>query len=299
MTPQTIVVGIDGSIPSRAAIRWGAVEALATGADLLLAHVIDDEWGVVSSRMAREIGDTAPELVDAERLVALTIGPALSVTTRILSGSPMWELARLSSARTLIVVGTHKSGFHYGRAYGSRSLQLATSANGSIAVVPDSAVRSRRGVVVGVDPSPPGLAAIDVAADEAALRGCDLTVVRAWHPNSAVPSDAAEQTTRELLASAVRRARRRNPHTTIRSRAVCRPAGAALNEIARGAELLVIGDSRRAGSQPGTLGSVAYDVLLNLTSPTIVVHTTVSASDELGAIIDDDAMTEGLNHARH
>jgi nucleotide-binding universal stress UspA family protein len=43
--------------------------------------------------------------------------------------------------------------------------------------------------------------------------------------------------------------------------------------VARTAELLIIGDSRRPGTQPGTLGSVAYDVLLNLTSPTMVIHT--------------------------
>lgn len=58
----------------------------------------------------------------------------------------------------------------------------------------------------------------------------------------------------------------------IRSRVVRRPAGAALNELARSAELLVIGDSRRAHAQLGSLGAVAYDVLLNLSSPTIVVH---------------------------
>jgi hypothetical protein len=46
----------------------------------------------------------------------------------------------------------------------------------------------------------------------------------------------------------------------------------ALNELARSAELLVIGDSRRAEARLGTLGAVAYDVLLNVSSPTIVVH---------------------------
>jgi pentapeptide MXKDX repeat protein len=34
----------------------------------------------------------------------------------------------------------------------------------------------------------------------------------------------------------------------------------------------VIGDSRRAEAQQGSLGAVAYEVLLNLSSPTIVVH---------------------------
>lgn len=72
----------------------------------------------------------------------------------------------------------------------------------------------------------------------------------------------------------------RPPDIVLRSRVVRRPAGAALNELSRGAELLLIGDSRRADAQLGSLGAVANDVLLNLSSPTIVVHAPEAARRE-------------------
>jgi nucleotide-binding universal stress UspA family protein len=301
---QRVVVGIDGSVPSRAAIRWAAEEAEAAGAELVLAHVIDDEWGTISERMVDEAGSGSAHLVDFERTQALEYNPELEVATLTMTGSPMWELARLSDPTTLLVVGTHKSGFHYGRAFGSRSLQLANLATGAVAVVPESAVRLRRGVVVGVDPTTSGRAALDLAALEANRRGTELTMVRAststppgWFDGMLNDLDPrAGETAHSLLAAAVDRVKTLCPHTIIRSRVVTRPAGVALNELARTAEILVIGDSRRPGAQPGMLGSVAYDVLLNLTSPTIVVHTTEAATEN-PEVVSDDPKTKGVNHA--
>jgi Universal stress protein UspA and related nucleotide-binding proteins len=279
MNIQKIVVGVDGTAPSRAAVHWACNEAAATGAALVLAQVLDDDWVTISSRMLDELRADSARLIEHEREYARGVAPSLQIGTQVLRGRAMTELARLSDDTTLIVVGTHKSGFHYGRASGSRSLQLANLTTGPIAVVPESAVRFRSGIVVGVDPSPAGLGAIDFAAEEAARRGTELTLVRA----STVPlplgfgdderqdwEARTDQSARKTLASAVERARKACPTATIRSRVVRRPAGAALNELARTAEMLVIGDSRRNGPR-GTLGSVAYDVLLNLTSPTIVV----------------------------
>jgi nucleotide-binding universal stress UspA family protein len=302
---QRVIVGIDGSVPSRAAIRWAAEEAEAAGAELVLAHVIDDEWGTVSERMVDEAGSGSAHLVDLARTQALEYKPELEVATLTMTGSPMWELAGLSDRATLLVVGTHKSGFHYGRAFGSRSLQLANLATGAVAVVPESAVRSRRGVVVGVDPTTSGRAALDLAAMEADRRGTELTMIRAstitrpgWFDHGILNDldPRADETARNSLAAAVDRVKALCPHTTIRSRVVTRPAGVALNELARTAEILVIGDSRRPGAQPGMLGSVAYDVLLNLTSPTIVVHTTEAATENPD-VVSDDPKTKGVNRA--
>ncbi|MFF1635305.1 universal stress protein [Leifsonia sp. NPDC058248] len=302
---KKIIVGVDGSVPSRAAVRWSVEEALATGAEVALAHVIDTEWGTVSPRMVDEVGRNAAELVERERHYAQGLAPTLDVQTLVLRGSPMWELAQLSFGETLLAVGTHKSGFHYGRAFGSRSLQLATLAAGAVVVVPESAVRFRSGVVVGVDPTPTGMEAIDLAADEASRRNAELTLVRASTLQMPIGFDDDErrdwqartdEAARNVLASAVDRARRRCPDTTIRSRVVRRPAGAALNELARAAEVLVIGDSRRPGAQPGTLGSVAYDVLLNLTSPTLVVHANLHSTEAID-LVADSAATEGEHHA--
>jgi nucleotide-binding universal stress UspA family protein len=290
---RRIIVGVDASVPSRAAIRFAADEADATGAELVLAHVIDDEWGTISDRMAQEADTDTTHLLTHEKTHALEHHPRLAISTRTLTGSPMWELAKLSTPTTLLVVGTHKSGFHYGRAYGSRSLQLANLATNAVAVIPESAVRFRTGIIVGIDPTPAGWAALETAAEQANRRNTELTMIRACAPDPAPGRDDAD---RHLLAQAVDRVKTLCPHTTIRSRIVRRPAGIALNDLARTAELLIIGDSRRPGTQPGTLGSVAYDVLLNLTSPTMVIHTTDTQSKETEVVLDDRD-TKDVNHA--
>ena len=59
MNDAPIVVGVDGSAPARAALRWAAGEAVSTGAPLLL----------VSSANAGGIGASSP-FVDELRFTA-------------------------------------------------------------------------------------------------------------------------------------------------------------------------------------------------------------------------------------
>ncbi len=84
------------------------------GGPLALVHVVDDEWGTISNRMVSEVSTSAERLLETELAYALSLEEDLAVTAMLLEGSPMWELSRLSTADTLIAVGTHKSGFHYG-----------------------------------------------------------------------------------------------------------------------------------------------------------------------------------------
>lgn len=282
MNISRFVVGVDGSVPARAAIRWTVRLAGERKAPVTLVRVADDEWGAVGAELIDEVDDDARQLLADDLAYARSVGVGVDIRGELRRGSPMAELAGLSDQETMLVVGTHKTGFHYGRAYGSRSLQLANLAIGPVAVIPEVASRMRRGVVVGVDETAAGNAAIDLAADLACDRSCELMVVRSSEASSRIDVDRVDDqrdwllrrddAARGILASAVARARARQPEIVIRSKVVRRPAGAALNELARSAELLVIGDSRRARAQLGSLGAVAYDVLLNLSSPTIVVH---------------------------
>lgn len=292
MEIRRFIVGVDGSVPAHAAIRWAIARARDRGADVILVHVADDEWGTMGSRLIDEIDESAQRILDGDLAYARSLGQPVPLRGELQAGSPMTALASFSDSQTMLVVGTHKTGFHYGRAFGSRSLQLANLAIGPVAVIPEVASRMRRGVVVGVDDTPAGRAAIDLAADLACDHHCELMAVRASTARTVLDVDMdsdselpdwklrRDDEARGLLASALDRARRRQPDITIRSRVVRRPAGAALNELSRNAELLVIGDSRRSDAQLGSLGAVAYDVLLNLSSPTIVVHAPESTARE-------------------
>ncbi len=285
---ERIIIGVDGSVPGRAAIRWGVERARGGSGRVELVHVMDDEWGAIGSQLVAEANRGSVELLDTAAQFAHDLAPDVEVVAELLYGSPMWQLAQLSDENTLVVVGTHKTGFHYGRAFGSRSLQLASLAAGAVAVIPESAVRMRRGVVVGVDDTTAGRHALLVAADEADRMNAELTLVRAL--DVAAPDFLEEEEGREwqaqreaiarrTLHEAVGRVQERHPHLTTRSRVIRRPAGVALNDVSRASELLVVGSSRRSAFEPANgLGSVAYDVLLNLTCPTMIVHSYVGES---------------------
>jgi nucleotide-binding universal stress UspA family protein len=288
VTMEQIIVGVDGSVPSRAAIRWSVERARTHGKRVTLVHVMDDEWGAIGSQLVAEANRGSTDLLNAAVRLAHDFDPNVEIAAELLYGSPMWQLAQLSNETTLVVVGTHKTGFHYGRAFGSRSLQLASLAPGEIAIIPESAVRMRHGVVVGVDDTTAGRHALMVAADEADRTDSELTLVRALDVSAPEYLDElakhAWQKQRDViahrtLADAVIRVQERHPHLITRSRVIRRAPGIALNEVSRGSELLVVGSSRRSGFDPANgLGSVAYDVLLNLACPTMVVHSYVGES---------------------
>jgi nucleotide-binding universal stress UspA family protein len=274
-----ILVGIDGSAPSRVAVRWAVQRAAAIGEDVVLAHIVDDEWGVVSFRLLDEVRSEADALAATEAAYARTIDPDVIVTTLLREGNPMWELIAAAEGSALVVVGTHKTGFVRGRVFGSRSLQLAGGSPAPVAIIPETPSRPRGGIVVGVNESEASRAAIAFGAEEARRLGEELILVGAWAGR--VETEANEANGRRtalvksriesVLGDARATVARSHGDLRVRVREVNRPAAEALVDAAVSATLLVIGSSRRPGA-PTTLGSVAHDVLINLAAPTVVVH---------------------------
>jgi nucleotide-binding universal stress UspA family protein len=275
----TILVGIDGSAACNAAIRWAIERAAATGQSVELLHVIDDEWGMIGEQFEFELHPSSELLLREKRELARSIDPSVTVATRLVAGDPMVELAAASRDAALTVVGTHKTGYLRGRAFGSRSLQLAATAWSPVAVIPERSSTVRHGIVAGVDDSAAGWAAVSVAADEAVRTGQELVLLQAWRVNRPGPADAedaAEERARFAVArlgeTALAVARNGRENVWARGRAVRRAAAEALVDASMTAELLVIGSSRRHGADQSALGPVSHDVLLNIAGPTLIVH---------------------------
>ncbi|WP_022887416.1 universal stress protein [Glaciibacter superstes] len=293
-----ILVGVDGSTPSRAAVKWSIQRAAATGEDVIVAHVVDDEWGVVSYRLLDEVRVEAEALVAAEAAFARSIDPRVTVTTTLRDGNPMSELIAVAEDADLVVVGTHKTGFVRGRVFGSRSLQLAGGSPVPVAIIPESPARTRRGVVVGVNESAASREAIAFGADEAHRLGEELILVGAWanpDPAEIETSEARRRHTalvksriESVLLDARRQARAAYGDLTIRTRQTNRSAAETLVAAAASATLLVIGSSRRE-TAPTALGSVAHDVLINLAAPTVVVHAAGAPRDTVPERIPERA----------
>lgn len=277
----TIVVGIAGTEPSRVALRWATERATATGAEIMLVHVVDDDWATISPRILEEVRADAGRLLTREAEYARSLAPNLVVSTRHLYGSLMEELIAVSKSAELVAVGTHKTGFIHGRIFGSRSLVLAGAAYSPVAVIPQSWQSGARGVVVGVAASRAGRAAVRFAAAEAQRLGQTLTFVRASDTSSLSEERGELQRERDqyfeeyakvMLSEAIVSARSVAADIDVRVRRIRRPAAEALLEASASGVLLVVGSSHHEGEGEVALGSVTHDVLINLTTPTVVVH---------------------------
>ena len=261
----TILVGIDASAPSRSAIAWSISRAAAQGATVELIHVVDSELIDSDGPAARA---RATRLLEAERHYALQLGGDVLIATTLAEGCPPDVLAERSIAYSLLVVGTHKTGFIYGRAFGSRFLALAWRAGCDMAFIPDRGGYDRHGVVAGVEKSSTGDAIIRCAAAEAVHASEELLLVASGISGTDAPGLMTQRT--EMVADALMLARSADSHVRVRSVFVDRPSPEALVDASTTAALLVIG-RRRSSQGIGGLRVGNHDVLINMSSPVLVV----------------------------
>ena len=137
--PDRILVGIDGSLASRAAVIWALERARSIRTGVVLLIVVDDEWGAVGERAIAELRETAEGVAVRELEFARERAGSVEVTAAIAVGAPMLVLASEASAFESVVIGTHKVGTFHGHALGSRGLQLA-----AVSPVPTMVVPGRR-----------------------------------------------------------------------------------------------------------------------------------------------------------
>ena len=190
-TKQAIVVGIDGSANSEAALEWAVAEA--SRRKLRLIHFCagirslpggeavyyDAEMFAASTREALA---HAHEHLAVAVSRAAEISPELSVTIEGVADFPAGGLVELSSRADTVVVGRSSHSRPVGAALGSVALQVLTHARCPVVVVHKASgdLDVTAGVVVGVDGSAVSELAVGYAFEQAASRGVPLDVVHAW-----------------------------------------------------------------------------------------------------------------------
>ena len=250
---ERTIVGIDGSGPSLAALRWALEHRLRSPAPLVLENVTTggDHTGNVALQHAVDLVEVAQQ----------------SAHVRIAEGDPTRTLVADAASGDLLVVGTHKTGYLRGRVTGTKGVLIAALARCTTVVVPEDTLEHRHGVVVGVSAHPECHAAIIRGAAEAQRRGDELYLV---HAAADTQGDSAEG--RALLSAAADLAALTAPNLAIRRRLSHRRTPDALLDASRSASLLVIGAARTDHEQPGVPGDVMHEVLLNLMSPVMVAR---------------------------
>jgi nucleotide-binding universal stress UspA family protein len=257
------VVGIDGSRPSAAALRWAIARARRDPAPFVLVHV--DEEGGVHGDQARP----GAVLTAAALATVLDELPDATVSVALLTGRVAGALAAAVEPDDLLVIGTGKTGFLHGRVLGSRSVQIALAAPCSVAVIPDVDLRFRRGVVAGVERNETSGMIGRAAAREASARGEELLLIQAV--DRQVLDRIGPQRAGLAVSDAMTAARAECPDLELRSRLSSRAPAEALLDTSRERALLVLGPG--SSEHPDSpIGTVLHEVLLNVNAPVLVAR---------------------------
>ncbi|WP_018653222.1 universal stress protein [Actinomadura flavalba] len=282
-----ILVGIDESEQSTAAVLWAAEEAGRRGATLRIVNVAGPwlEWESSDARVleAREWlargGQNALERVAA---AARERVPGLEVVTEQAPGQPAGVLVERGANALMTVVGSHGVGRLAGALVGSVAFQVVTHARGPAVVVQHHGGAAYGEVAVAVDGSEVAAAAIDFAFEAASLRGARLRAVLAWEEPMPLGGAALGPIIYEAyedgsvqereLAEALAGRRERYPDVEVVAEVVPGRPVRVLTGVSARADLLVLGSRGRGGFKGLLLGSVGQAMVNRSHCPLAIVH---------------------------
>jgi nucleotide-binding universal stress UspA family protein len=138
---KTIVVGVDGSPGSRAALTWAAAEAADHASELVVVnvweHTLMPPAGSVTVSEHYVPDPSQRTAQDLVQVIKEELGeqPPILVQPRVKQGSPAKVLIEESANADLLVVGTRGHGGFAGLVLGSVSQHVAAYAQCPVTVV--------------------------------------------------------------------------------------------------------------------------------------------------------------------
>ena len=288
-----ILVGVDGSAESDAAIRWATHEAVMRRAALTLAHVVAPvvaSWpmGPMHANITEWQQDNAQHVLEqALKTVRATVPESQlpDVHTETLESSVVPTLIQASEKKQMIVVGSRGSGALGRLLLGSVSAGLVHHAMCPVAVIrPEPAFsRGDAPVLLGVDGSPASEAATALAFDEASRRGVGLVALHAWSDVAVFPILGMdwreyESEGHEILAERLAGWQEQYPDVQVQRRLVCDQPARWLIRESEHAQLVVVGSRGRGGFASTWLGSVSSAVAQSANIAVLVVRETATAA---------------------
>jgi len=283
-----IVAGLDASAGARDAVDWAAAEASRRQSALCLVHAY--RIPVAGYRGYRPIPDNvdAQLRIDGRALLddaAETLRaayPRLAISTQLDAGHPVTALRHASEHALLTVVGSRGGGRVTGILLGSVALAVVSINPVPVAVIhPEQRSVVGGPVVVGVDGSSRSVAAIAYAFESADRRQVPLVAVRCWvdpvrgcYPGEPVLVDPEliDEQEKMLLTDRIAPWRGRFPDVSVEQAVVRDRPTPTLLEIARRAQLVVVGSHGRGGFDGMLLGSTSQALVTYSSCPVVVAR---------------------------
>jgi len=283
-----ILVGVDGSTESDAAMLWATNEAVMRDQHITLMHAVPPvavSWPVAylqASFTESQEANARVVIEQAQETVRASAGDARPpvVRTEVRHEGAGTALVRASRDAYMTVVGSRGMSALGRTVLGSVSGGLVHYAHGPVAVIhaddAKAADHTSSPVLLGIDGSSASEVATNLAFDEASRRGVDLVALHAWSDVGVFPVLGMdwrrfEDEGQEVLGERLAGWQERYPDVQVRRRIVCdRPARWLIDESQR-AQLVVVGSHGRGGFT-GRLGSVGSAVAQAAKVPVIVVR---------------------------
>lgn len=276
-----LVVGVDGSNASYAALDWAVDYAARHG--LRLQLVYGSLWeryeGAVPSGLARPSGQVMADnvvAVAAER--AGRRNPEASITTEVVAEDPVQALLERGRDAAAIVTGSRGRGEIQGLLLGSVGLAVAARSTCPVIVVRgDQAglAGTHQRILLGVGDTGTGDEAVRFAFREAEARGCALDAVRTWCRPAGEGGDGPAATNEEQAAAVLdvvlHEAEADHAAVKVQHSTVEGPARSVLLQRSAAADLAVIGARRRRERFGLQLSRVAHTLLHYADCPVAVV----------------------------
>lgn len=301
MAGEDILVGIDGSPESNAALAWAAGEAHARGAGLHLLCAVELPPGR-GAGWANDDAETAAQqsaevLLLRARAGARELVPEVDLRVSAVVGPVVRTLLEEASRSALVVVGSRGAGALSRLLLGSVSYRLAAHAACPVVLVrhspagplPRTGARPVERVVVGVGAGPGDAEVIGFALAAAQRHNVPLVAVRAWEfPDSPVPygpdditgdyGERRRRFERSQLNAIVAPLRARHPGVPVLVRVKSGDPAAVLTRLCQPSDLLVVGHRHSGRFFPPSLGAVSAPVAHHAICPLAVVGYAVGAA---------------------
>lgn len=287
-TKYGVLICVDGSPSSDAAVAWGTREAIMRRLPVTLMHAVPPVvvgWpvGQLYAEMPDWQQEDAQQVIERARKAlteSLAGAESPEIRTETVYSSVVPALVDASRDAWLVVAGSQGLGALGRLLLGSVTSGLVHHAHCPVAVIrhePGQSPDSGAPVLLGIDGSPASEAATALAFDEASRRGVGLLALHVWSDVGVFPIlgmdwHERENEGQEILAERLAGWQEQYPDVHVQRLLYCdKPSQWLIKESER-AQLVVVGSHGRGGFPGMLLGSVSSAVLQSTTVPVIVVR---------------------------